>query len=169
LAVFKTAISNYAAAVVVALDGSKQAIANRNKLREVVVRMAEQLGRYVEAASDDDSAIFMSGGFQIRPTTVVSAQPTGQPTIDHVDQGKTGELLVAVTAVRKVRVYQIKYATVGAAGAAPTTIDTVTVARVRKPVSIGNLTPGTIYVFQVRAFGVLGFSDWSNPVQRMVI
>ena len=32
-----------------------------------------------------------------------------------------------------------------------------------------NLAPGTIYTFQVRAFGTLGYTDWSNPVQRMCI
>jgi len=168
LAVFKTAISDYAAAVVVALDGSKQAIANRKKLREVVVKMAEQLGHYVEGASPDE-AIFTSSGFKIRSTTVVPPQPTALPTIDHVDQGKTGELLVVVKAVQKARIYQVRYGQLGAAGAAPTTFDIVTVARVRKPVPIMNLTPGTTYVFQVRAFGTLGFTDWSNPVQRMCI
>src|SRR5215471_18405281 len=80
LAAFKTAISNYAAAVVVALDGSKQAIANRRKLREVVVKMAEQLGHYVEANCNDDPAIFTSSGFQLRSTTPVPPQPTGQST-----------------------------------------------------------------------------------------
>jgi hypothetical protein len=90
-----------AAAVVVALDGSKQAIANKKKLREVVVKMAEQLGHYVEAASNDDPAVFTSSGFQTRSTTRVWSEQLAQPTIDHVDQGMTGELLVAVTAVAK--------------------------------------------------------------------
>src|SRR5215471_1970974 len=69
MAVFKTAIRSYAAAVVVALDGSKQAIANRKKLREVVVKMVEQLGHYVEAACGDDPPSFTLSGFQIRGTS----------------------------------------------------------------------------------------------------
>src|SRR5215467_4399962 len=85
LAVFKTAISNYAAAVVVALDGSKQAIANRNKLREVLVKMAEQLGHYVEAASNDDPVVFTSSGFQNRSTKAsTSPQLVAQPTVNSV-------------------------------------------------------------------------------------
>ena len=169
LAAFKTAIGNYAAAVVIALDGSKQAIANRKKLREVVVKMAEQLGHYVEANSNGDPATFTSSGFKIRSTTRVPPQPLAQPTIDHVEQGKTGELLVVATAVAKARIYEIRYGQVGAGGAAPSTFQTATVAKVRKPVPIENLTPGTTYMFQVRAFGVLGFTDWSNTVQRMCI
>src|SRR5437016_711852 len=58
LAVFKTAIDAYAAAVVAALDGGKQAIANKKKLGGVVVKMVEQLGHYVEAQSNGDPATF---------------------------------------------------------------------------------------------------------------
>jgi hypothetical protein len=36
-------------------------------------------------------------------------------------------------------------------------------------VPVENLTPGTTYMFQVRAYGKLGYTDWSQPVQRMVI
>jgi hypothetical protein len=37
-----------------------------------------------------------------------------------------------------------------------------------RSVSITGLTPGTTYVFQVRAVGgSTGYSDWSNPVSRM--
>ena len=32
-----------------------------------------------------------------------------------------------------------------------------------------DVTPGTTYMFHVRAFGKPGFTDWSQPVQRMVI
>ena len=35
--------------------------------------------------------------------------------------------------------------------------------------TVDNLTPGTTYQFQARALGVLGFSDWSSPVNRMCI
>ena len=51
IAVFKTAIDGYAAAVNEALDGSKKAIAERNRQREVVIKMLRQLAHHVEAAS----------------------------------------------------------------------------------------------------------------------
>src|SRR5207237_9547089 len=94
LAAFLTAISTFSASVVAALDGSKQAKAIMKKHREGLVKMAEQLGHYVEAASDSDPVTFTSSGFAIRSTTRVPSQPLAQPAIKRVDQGKTGELLV---------------------------------------------------------------------------
>ena len=75
LAVFKTGITNYAAAAAAALDGGKQAKADKKKQHEALVKMAEQLGHYVEANSNDDPATFTSSGFEIRPTTRVPPQP----------------------------------------------------------------------------------------------
>jgi hypothetical protein len=39
----------------------------------------------------------------------------------------------------------------------------------KKPVIVESLTPGTVYTFQVKALGYLGYTDWSDPVSRMVI
>ena len=103
LAVFMTAITTFAASVVVALDGSKQAIATMKKQHEGLVKMAELLGHYVEATCNNDPATFTSSGFAIRSTTRVPPQPLAQPAINRVDQGKTGELLVILIAVLKAR------------------------------------------------------------------
>ena len=37
-----------------------------------------------------------------------------------------------------------------------------------KPMIIEDLTSGTIFTFQVRALGRLGFTNWSDAVKRMV-
>jgi hypothetical protein len=70
--------------------------------------------------------------------------------------------------VPKALHYQISFAPVPAAGASvsPTTI---LVAKTKPPTVIKNLTPATTYTFQVRAFGKLGYSEWSATAQRMVI
>jgi hypothetical protein len=169
LVVFMTAITTFAASVVVALDGSKQAKAMMKKQHEGLVKMAELLGHYVEATCNNDPATFTSSGFAIRSTARIPPQPLAQPTIVRVDQGKLGELLVILVVVLKARLYELRYAPIGAAGAAPTTFATISVASAKKAVPVDNLTPGTTYVFQVRAFGKLGYTDWSQPVQRMVI
>ena len=39
----------------------------------------------------------------------------------------------------------------------------------KPPTVLNNLTPGGTYTFQVRAYGKLGYSDWSEPVNRMCI
>ncbi|PYS14352.1 MAG: hypothetical protein DMG15_08430 [Acidobacteria bacterium] len=169
LAAFKAAISNYAASIVVALDGSKQAIGNKKKLREVAVNMVEQLGHYVEANSNDDPVTFVSSGFEIRPTNRVPPLPLDQPQISRVDQGKSGELLVKVTPVQRARHYEIRYGALGTGGTPATTFGSTAIASAQKAASVDNLTPGTTYTFQVRAYGKLGFTEWSNPVQRMCI
>ena len=169
LAVFMTAITTFAASVVVALDGSKQAVATMKKQHEGLVKMAKLLGHYVEATCNNDPVTFTSSGFAIRSTTRVPPQALAQPAINRVDQGKTGELLVILIAVLKARLYEIRYAPAGTGGTAPTTFASITIASANKAVPVENLTPGTTYLFQVRAFGKLGYTDWSQPVQRMVI
>ena len=43
------------------------------------------------------------------------------------------------------------------------------VAHRRPPTTISGLTPGTTYVFQVRALTKTGYSDWSDSVTRMAV
>jgi len=84
-----------------------------------------------------------------------------------IDQGSTGQLLVTIQSV-KARSYELRYGPVPASGA---TLNwtTIVVPSTKPATTVNNLTPGTTYTFQVRAYGKLGFSDWSDAVERMVI
>jgi len=62
-------IDGYLAAVPVALDGSRTAIAHKNKLRNAAIRMYGELAHYVEANCNDDMATFLLSGFQPAATT----------------------------------------------------------------------------------------------------
>jgi len=168
LADFKTAIIDYGASIVTALDGGKQAVAEKRKRRDLVVKMVEQLAHYVEANCNDDAATFTSSGFEFRSGVRVPPQPVDQPSIVRIDQGQTGQLLVNVTRVPKARVYEIRYGPPGS-GTSPAPWPSITVGSARKATPVNNLTPGTTYAFQVRAYGNLGFTDWSRPVERMCI
>src|SRR5437660_10517240 len=64
LAVLKAALDSYSAAIAEALDGSKKAIADRNKRRQEVITMLRQLERYVEVTSKNDPATFASRGLE---------------------------------------------------------------------------------------------------------
>ena len=77
-------------------------------------------------------------------------------------------MILTLKPVPKAVHYQISCIPVQTAGGTVNPI-TVLVATTKPPAVIKNLTPGTIYTFQVRAFGKLGYSDWSNTTQRMVI
>jgi hypothetical protein len=98
----------------------------------------------------------------------VSPQLWRPPLIISLDQGSTGQILVSVKPVARARRYDVRYAPDPAAGAAINW--TTTSAACTKPaILINNLTRGVNYAFQVRAFGTLGFSGWSSPVERMCI
>ena len=164
----KAAIDALNAAIAAALDGGKSTTIEKDKRRADVIIMLRLLGHYVEATCKNDLNTFTSSGFVAASTTRTPPQPVTQPLIVSVDQGNTGQLIVTIKRVAKARSYDLRYAPVPAAGALISWI-TITVASTKPPTAISNLTPGTNYQFQVRAFGKLGFSDWSATVERMCI
>jgi hypothetical protein len=169
MAGFKAAIDAYTAAEAAARDGGKSAIVQREKRRMDAIIMFRLLGRYVETACKNDLATFMSSGFVVAITgQKTPPQPVDVPSITAVDQGSTGQLLVSIKPVKRARTYDIRYAPEPAAGAA-INWTTVSVASTKPATPINNLTRGVNYIFQVRAFGKLGFSDWSSSAERMCI
>jgi Fibronectin type III domain len=168
MAGLKAAIDAYTAASTAALDGGKNAIAERNKRRADAVIIMRLLGHYVEVACKGDTKAFVSSGFvAVAPRPKGAAQPIAVPPIVKIDQGITGQLLVTLQSV-KARSYDLRYAPVPVAGAA-INWTTVVVPNAKPAVPVNNLTPGTTYTFQVRAFGKQGFTEWSSSVERMAI
>src|SRR5579884_2520611 len=156
LAVYKSAIDALSAEIVESIDGSKKTIAARNKDREPVIKMYRLLGTYVEANCKEDMAIFTSSGFRPVVNTRAVAQPLPKPVIRKVEQGSnSGQLLVRIAAVPKAKCYELRYAAV-ANDVAETWVH-VPVPTVKRAVSITGLTPGTIYSFEARALGTLGY------------
>ena len=167
---FQSAIDRFATAVAAVVhDGGKIVVEQRNKCRAEVLMMYRALGHYVEAACKNDMSTFVSSGFTpISKPQVSTSQPLQAPQIDSIEQGQTGQFILTFTRVPKARHYEVSYVPLTAAGATaePTTIK---VTNTRPPMIINNLTPGTVYKFQVRAYGKPGYSDWSATVQRMAI
>ena len=169
LNVFKADLDTYAASFADAKDGGKKAITLRNKQGGVVIRTIKHLATYVELNCKDDMNIFLSSGFQPRSSARTPAQPLDQPTILNIDQGPTGQLLASIKPVRKAKSYELRYGAVGAGGAVPAAWSTLTVPNAKTAVPINGLTPGTTYAVQVRAYGQLGYTEYSDSVTRMVI
>src|SRR6266446_2977343 len=166
---FKSAIDAYTAAVAAALEGGKATTVARDKRRTDAIIMFRLLGHYVEAACKNDMTSFVSSGFVLSTAGQrTPPQPIDVPSITAVDQGSTGQLLVSVKPVARARSYDIRYAPDPAAGAA-INWTTISAASTKPAIPINNLTKGVNYTFQVRAFGKLGFSDWSSSVERMCI
>src|SRR5437763_3982358 len=54
--IFRTQVSAFSTALTAALDGGRTAAAEKNKQRELTVKMLVKLARYVEAVSENDVA-----------------------------------------------------------------------------------------------------------------
>ena len=169
LNVLKAALDAYSVSIGEARDGGKKAITLRNRKGEDVIRMLRALATYVELNCKDDMNIFLTSGFQPRSSTRTPVQPLYQPMIVNVDQGDTGQLLVSIKAVRKAKTYELRFGPVGAGGATPVSWSTQTVANTKTATPVSGLTPGTTYAIQVRAYGQLGYTEWSDSATRMCI
>jgi len=161
----KAALDTYSADITAALDGSKTAIAAKQKQARVIYYMLRQLAAYVDAHTDGDMARFMTTGFLPAPTTRPPAQPLAQPVIRKIKQGASGELKVTVSTLSGAVHYELRYAELSGGVPGSWTVETLT--KVRPPASVNGLTPGTIYAFQVRALGRLGFTAWSDSTTCM--
>jgi hypothetical protein len=167
LAALKTDIDSFSALIAEAMDGSKKVIAQNDKQREVVIRKPRILGRYVEENCNGDMAIFTSSGFQPASTTKVPPSPLPLPVIRNVDHGAiSGEIVIQIQAISKALRYEIRY---GAQinGGPPSSWTSKVVTRVKPPVGIQGLIPGTVYAFEVRAQGKLGYTDWTDSATCM--
>src|SRR2546430_1280565 len=117
---FKAAIQQYDTLTTEALDGGKKAISAKRKQREVVIKMATQLGHYVEAASNNDLATFHTSGFEAVTNTRTPPQPLTGATFKYVDRGPNSGQVVLKPAPQKGAVaFELRYCPVPAAGAAP--------------------------------------------------
>jgi hypothetical protein len=163
LAVLKTNLDQLSALIAESADGSKKVIAKKNQQREVVVRMLRLLARYVEITCEGDLAAFQTSGFQLASKTKAVTTPLSEK-IRKIDRGaNSGQIAVWIQPFRKAASYELRYAP-SVNGGTPTTWATEGVARVKVPAVITGLTPGTTYVFQARALGKDGYTDWSDSV-----
>ena len=163
MATFKTAIDTFSTLTTDALDGGKRATSAKRKQREVVIKIAKQLGHYVEAASNDDLATFNTSGFVAASNTRTPPQPLSAAGFQWIDRGPTsGSIQVKFRSVAGAVAYDARYAVVGPAGTpGPWTSSTFPGS---KTVTFDNLTPGAAYAFQARALGRLGYTDWSDSM-----
>jgi len=167
MAVLKADIDNFSSAITASLDGGKKALAERNRLAEVLIKALRHLGKYVEINSKDDMKTFLSSGFQ--------AKSVGRPgpsslseSIRSVKQGpNSGQLLVSIAAVPGAHSYEVRWGVMGTGGALPGAWTSQAAGKTRPPALITGLTPGTNYAIQVRALTNSGYTDWSDPVARI--
>ena len=81
----------------------------------------------------------------------------------------SGQVVLTLIKLTGAASYELRWASAAPGTANPTAWSSQPVANTKQPVTISTLIPGTIYVFQARAVTATGYSDWSQPVTKMVI
>jgi len=165
-AALDAAANTLSEAVMAAMDGGKTAKAVVTKQRKLVIQDLNLLAVFVQNVSNNDPAIFAASGFTAKPIGKSAPQPVGAPAFRSLDYGvNSGQIVVSVKAQAGAKSYFIRYAVMN--GAIPGSWITIPATSIQKPITISNLTPTTIYGFQVQALGVLGYSDWS-PITTII-
>ena len=170
---FLSLVDDYNHAIVAAMDRSRMAIAQRNKLRKEATKQATLLSRYVGNVADNDLQIVYAGGCEPAEKYRLLPQPIPKPRMSKVVRGpNSGTALAYITPISrakhgKVAHYELGYAIKNGNDIGDLTI--VPTTRARFPITIKNLIPGTIYIFQARALGnnKNAFTDWSDPYPYM--
>ena len=163
MTVYRTGIDLFQTLVTDAEDGGKKAISAKKKQRVVVTKMFTQLGHYVETACDADLAKFNTSGFVAASNVRGPAQPLPPATFDWIDRGPiSGQVVVKPKRLPKANHYDVRYTVLGP-GSTPGSWTTVTLLNSKKT-TIQNLTPGATHAFQIRAYGEVGPTNWSDSM-----
>ena len=163
LATYKSGIDQFNALIIDAEDGGKKAISAKDKKRIEVTKLYTLLGHYVEMACNDDLATFNTSGFtQVAAKVKAAPVPLTEARFSWIDRGpNSGDVVVLPEGQTGAIAFDVRYALQGAGGVlGPWTV--ITVVKPRK-VTISGLTLAGIYQFQIRALGVLGYTDWMDP------
>jgi hypothetical protein len=122
----------------------------------------------VDKQSGNNLSTLLSSGFEAASTNRTRTE-LATPTIQRITPGSTGEARLTVTAIRNAKTYEVQVAVLGPDNT-PGTFVTVAIVTSSRNIPAGNLIPGTVYLFQVRAIGGLtGASDWSDAVMQRVM
>jgi hypothetical protein len=148
------------------LEGTRKIFAERDKQLVVVINMMKLLGRYVEITADGDMEKFRSSNFEPAPP---NKKPQAQlsENIWSLDWGpNSGTAVIRLRAVPDAVSYEIRY---GPMSEDREKWKSKGAGRIKTPITIGNLTPMTMYGFQVRSLGKNGeYSDWTDPVTLII-
>ena len=164
LADVTTSIDKLDVANQAALDGSRQAIRNRNAAQADLLSLMRQLAAYVQNQSQSDISLLASTGFHATRVPVPIG-PLLAPRKPNVQQGPTTGTLSARTGkVTGAYAYNWRLALASAPTVYVQTAQT-TAARY----TFEGLTAGEVYNVQANALGTAGASDWTPAITQRVV
>jgi hypothetical protein len=146
-----------------ALDRSRAATVRRNQARLAVTQLLRDLALYVQHTCAGDMSKLLGSGFPVqKPRRVPVGVLIAPQNVRLRPSRMSGQLLARCNVLPNAKAYQWRYATT-LAPTLWTQLDPVMTASI----TLQNLTRGTDYVVQVRAFGTRGSSDWSGSATLM--
>jgi len=160
----QAAADDLKAAAAAQVHGGTAATAEKKNKQEALIRILRKLKHYVEDNCENDIAVLLSSGFQAAATTR-DRSPLANPSILSVDRGNSDELMLKITPVARAKCYEVRSAVAGN-GNVPGSWQQAGLFTSSR-ITIANLVPTTIYMFQVRAIGATGTTEWSDPVSHM--
>jgi hypothetical protein len=160
----QAAANDLKAAVTAQVHGGMAATAEKNNKQEALIKILRKLKHYVEDNCENDLAVLLSSGFQAAAATR-DRSPLANPSILGIDRGNSDELMLKVTPIVRAKCYEVRSAVVGA-GNVPGPWQQAGIFTSSR-ITIANLIPTTTYMFQVRAVGAVGNTEWSDPVSHM--
>jgi hypothetical protein len=164
----QAAVDDLNAALAAQPNGGPAATAEKKNKQEALIGLLRSLRHYVDDRCGNDLPVLLSSGFQAAVTTRVRS-PLANPSILNIGFGNSTELVLKVTPIAHAKCYEVRSATIGE-GKAPDPWQAAGLFTNSRSMTIEGLTPGTTYMFQVRAIGgSTRYSDWSNPVSRMCV
>ena len=158
-----------AAANSAAANGGKKELEQQKKDKEVVVKILVQLAHWAEANCKDDMTTFLSSGFQAASTARTNTPPVSEAIRKIAFGSVSGAVVLTLVKFNGAASYELRWGSTAPGAANPTTWSSQPAANSKTPVTISNLTPGAAYVFQARAVTSTGYTDWSQPVTKMVV
>jgi hypothetical protein len=160
----QAAADDLKAAVAAQVHGGTAATAEKNNKQEALIKILRKLKHYVEDNCENDLAVLLSSGFQAA-TATRDRSPLANPSILGIDRGNSDELMLKVSPIARAKCYEVRSAVVGAGSASGPWQQAGIFTSSR--ITIASLVPTTTYMFQVRAIGAVGNTEWSDPVSHM--
>lgn len=163
LKVIGDAINNYETALSNAADGGKTLTAIKNQQREEMLKQLKLLANYVELNCNNDRAIALSSGFELKKARGHSTPPA-VPTGISASQGNlNGEIDITCKPQADAKLFECRY-TLDPTLATWTSVPPQT----NRKFTIGGFAHGADVFVSMRAINSAGISNWSNPISILV-